>query len=90
MHARVVLIAAAALMSANAFAAEPHKAPETAPAQPQPAAPSLVLASADVVRTQAPADQSTSPAAKRPRVGRVTTCRCGDPQPADSDADQEQ
>lgn len=90
MHARFVLIAAAALMSANAFAAEPHKAPDGSPAQPQPAAPSLVLASADLVRTPAPADQAPAPAAKRPRVGRVTTCRCGDPQPSDADSDQEQ
>lgn len=90
MHARVVLIAAAALMSANAFAAEPHKPQDGPPAQPQSGAPSLVLASADVVRTQAPADQAAPTAAKRPRVGRVTTCRCGDPQPSDADADQEQ
>jgi hypothetical protein len=88
MHARFVLIAAA-LMSANAFAAEPHKAPDRSPAQPQTAAPSLVLASAEAVRTTTPADQAALTQVKRPR-GRVTTCRCGDPQPSDSDGDQEQ
>ena len=89
MHARFVLIAAA-LMSANAFAAEPHKAPDRSPAQPQTAAPSLVLASAEAVQTPAAAGQSATAPGKRPRVGRVTTCRCGDPQPSDTDGDQEQ
>ena len=88
MHARVVLIAAAALMSANAFAAEPHKPQDGRPAQPQPAAPSLVL-TGKILRREL-RDQAASPAPKRPRVGRVTTCRCGDPQPSDLDSDQEQ
>jgi hypothetical protein len=90
MHARLALFAAAALLSANAFAAEPHKAPEHPPAQPQAASPALVLASADGVRTSAPADQSTNPPLKRPIVGRVTTCRCGDPQTSNVDADPDQ
>jgi hypothetical protein len=89
MHARFVLIAAT-LIGANAFAAEPHKAPDRSTAQPQTAAPALVLASAEAVRTPAPADQSAPAQAKRPRVGRVTTCRCGDPQPSDTDGEQEQ
>jgi hypothetical protein len=89
MHARFVLIAAV-LMSAHAFAAEPHKVPERSPAQPQPATPSLVLASAEAVQPTAAADQSAATPAKRPRIGRVTTCRCGDPQPSDSDGGQEQ
>lgn len=91
MHTRFVLIAAAALMSSSAFAAEQHKSPEQLPAQPAPALPRVVLASAETVRANAPAGQSPAAMVKRPHVaGRVTTCRCGDPQPSDTDADEEQ
>lgn len=48
----------------------------------------VVLASADTVRTP-PASQASS-APPKPIVPRVTTCRCGDPQPEiDSDADEQ-
>ena len=91
MHARFVLIAAATLMSSSAFAATPQKSPEQQPAQAAPALPRVVLASADTVHAPAPAEQSPAAIVKRPHVaGRVTTCRCGDPQPSDSDADEEQ
>lgn len=84
MHARFILIAAAALTSAAAFAAEPSKPAPQPSAQPQHASPQVVLASAAQV-APAPADPQAQPAAATPkkRVGRVTTCRCGDqlPQP---------
>ncbi|HVU30971.1 MAG TPA: hypothetical protein VHE36_11295 [Sphingomicrobium sp.] len=80
MLARFVLIAAAALASATAFAAEPSKAPAPASTQPRhPAPPQVVLASAEDVHSPPSADQQSPPAAKR-RVARVTTCRCGDQQ----------
>lgn len=89
MHARFVLIAAA-LTSANAYAAEPHKLPDQTAAQSQPAQPRVVLASAEISAATAPAEQSAPIPGKPARIARVTTCRCGDPQPSDADGDQEQ
>ena len=80
MHARFVLIAAAALFSGSAFAAEPVKPAVQPTAQQQPAQPQIVLASTDDVRVPSTTDQQAQAGPKRPRVGRVTTCRCGDPQ----------
>ena len=86
MHGRFALIAVAALMSTSAFAAEPVKPPVQPAVQPQPARAQVVLASADDVRIPSTADQQAAATPKRPR-GRVTTCRCGDPQPGDSGED---
>jgi hypothetical protein len=81
MHARLILIAAGTAMSAGAFAAEPAKpaAQPAAQAQPRPAA-DVVLASADRVETPAPSAPQAAAMPKPHRVGRVTTCRCGDQQ----------
>ena len=87
MHVRFILIAAATLTSGTAFAAQPVKPPVQPAAQPQPAPVQVVLASVDDVRSPSAADQPASTPAKRPRIGRVTTCRCGDPQ-AQPDSDQ--
>ena len=78
MYVRLVPIAAATLIGSAAFAAEPVKPPVQPATQPQPR-PDMVLASADQVPAPAPREQQAA-ATKRPRVGRVTTCRCGDPQ----------
>ena len=89
MPVRFVLIAAAALTSTNAFAADAPKAPVQAAAQPQSAPAKVVLASADDVRGPSAEPQATAP--KRPHVGRVTTCRCGGQVPAeDADSQPEQ
>jgi hypothetical protein len=84
MYARFALIAAVTLTSASAFAAEPVKPAQTQPSQQQPASPQLVLASADDVRATSGVDQQSAAQPKPHRVGRVTTCRCGDvvPQPS--------
>ena len=79
MHARFVLIAIASCVSGTAFSAEPAK-PHVQPAAPQQPAPTQAMASADDVRVPSATDQQAASAPKRPRVGRVTTCRCGDPQ----------
>ena len=86
MNLRFVLFGAA-LISGSAFAAEPPKAPVERAAQPQQTNSPVVLASADDLRDQG-AQPSTTPA--KHRVARVTTCRCGDQQPTDSDAQPEQ
>lgn len=78
MYARLILIAAT-LTSTSAFAADPVK-PATQPTvvQPKKATAPVVLASAGDVPAGATA---TQPAPTPPkRRGRVTTCRCGDPQ----------
>ena len=80
MHARFVLIAAATVMSTGAFAAEPSRPPVQPAAQPQPSTAPVVLASADDVRAPSAPDQQVTTPPKRPRIARVTTCRCGDPQ----------
>ncbi len=79
MFVRFVLIAALALAGEPASAAAPAK-PISQPQAPQPAPREVVLASADDVTAPAAASQQVPTAPKR-RVGRVTTCRCGD-QPA--------
>jgi hypothetical protein len=77
----------AALAGGPALAESPKSAaPQPAPVQ-QPQSKAVVLASADTVK--ADAGQSGQPVATQPkhRFARVTTCRCGDPQPADAGED---
>ena len=76
MFARFVLIAAIALASGPAYAAPAKPAPPP-PSQPQRAPHEIVLASADNVGTP-PANAQQAPAPPKRRIGRVTTCRCGD------------
>lgn len=82
MNARFALIAAATLVSASAFAAEPTKPVTQQPSQPQSGSPQVVLASAAQVAASAaaPAPQAPTQAApaKPHRFARVTSCRCGD------------
>jgi hypothetical protein len=81
MSVRAVLIVAATLMSASTLSAEPPKAPAHPQAHPQSRPAEVVLASADESANASPGVTEQNPApAKRPRVARVTTCRCGDPQ----------
>jgi hypothetical protein len=88
MLARSIAIAAtlatAALAAPGAFA-EPPK-PQVREAGPVSARP-IVLASADALKpTPAAADQQAP--AKRPRVARVTTCRCGNQLPQEDSEQQ--
>ncbi len=75
MSTRFVLIAVIALASEPAFAAVPAK--PVPQAQPQQAPHEHVLASADEVGTS-PAIHQQAPSPPKRRIGRVTTCRCGD------------
>lgn len=83
MRARLVGIALF-VTTGSVASAEPQKAPS----QPAPQSTKIVLASADVVRT--PGQVSTKPASTPAKrfAGRVTTCRCGAPQPAPETPDQ--
>ena len=84
MLARSILIAAS-LTAATAVLAEPPK-PQAQPPS-QPSSRPIVLASAETVKGPAAAADQQAPA-KRPRVARVTSCRCGDPVPQDSEDQQ--
>ena len=79
MHARSLLIAAAALTLASIAAAEPAKpvAREASANTSRPAA--VMLASAEQVATSGATAQDPNAAPVKPvRRGRVTTCRCAD------------
>jgi len=80
MHARFVIIAAATLAGGTAFAAEPAKPQVRQPDQAEAHRAQIVLASADSAQPGTAIDQHAQPAPRRARVGRVTTCRCGDQQ----------
>jgi hypothetical protein len=80
----------ALLMVGGSASAEPSKHHAGKPATEQSPRPAVVLASADPVRAPAPAaPQPASAPVKRP-TPRVTTCRCGDPQPGADAGTQEQ
>lgn len=82
-----IAIAAAASIAAGA-AAQPGKDDQAGKSPKPVAAAPVVLASAADVRpaSPTPSDRSVEPA-RRP-APRVTTCRCGDPQPAEEQPDQ--
>jgi hypothetical protein len=84
MRAHLTLIAA---MFASASAAEP---PKSAPAQPAPLPQhhAVVLAAADAPHSPVPEAAQPSPAPAKRRVARITTCRCGDPQPTADNEEQ--
>lgn len=77
MFARFVLIAVGALACEPAYAAAPQKPAPQPQVQPQQAPREVVLASADDVSAP-PATPQQAPSAPKRRIGRVTTCRCGD------------
>jgi hypothetical protein len=84
MSARLMMIAAAVLTIGTSALAEPARTEDHAN-QPASRPAAIVLASAEAAQAPAPAaDQPTPPPAKR-RAARVTTCRCGDPQPEAQD-----
>lgn len=84
---RLSIIAAALALSAGVAVAASRQEPSDpkAPASAQPAPAQIVLASA---RDQpaAAAQPGTVPAKRR--IARVTTCRCGDPQPVEDQQEQ--
>jgi hypothetical protein len=90
MYARFALIAAAALTSVSAFAAEPVKPAPQQPSQTQPVSAQVILASADDVRAPSTVEQQPTAHRKPHGVARVTTCRCGDVIPPPNDSDDQQ
>ena len=87
MDIRVVMIAAAAAASA-AGGDQPGKDERQATAPPPAAAAPVVLASANEARRPSTTGVERSVEPSRRPPPRVTTCRCGDPQPAEERPDQ--
>jgi hypothetical protein len=88
MTARLPFVTAAALSLAGAaMAAGPAKSElrdSSVPAAPR----ELVLASVES-KAPPPAPGTQTPAPAKHRTARVTTCRCGDPQPQDDSSESE-
>lgn len=80
MYARIVTIAAAALLASTSVnAAEPVKKPVPEAKQPEVRSSPVILASADQLSPEGAS--SAAPPPVKHRAGRITTCRCGgDPQ----------
>ena len=84
MPARLMIAVAALTIGTTAFAEPARTDSHSNPPTNRPA--SIVLASAEAAQAPAPeADQPPPSPAKPRRAARVTTCRCGDPQPAQPD-----
>lgn len=81
MHARWMVIAATALTMAATAVAEPVQPVARDAAQPASQPRPVLLASAEQIRAPAAGEQAAPSPVKRPRVARVTSCRCGDPDP---------
>jgi len=92
MRIRIAMIALAATSIGAVAVAQPDKDEQSAKA-PKPAAAAaaagpVVLASASNVRRPSSTDSERAAEPVRRPTPRVTTCRCGDPQPADDQPDQ--
>jgi len=89
MRIRIAMIALAAASVGAVAIAQPGKDEQSAKApKPAAAAGPVVLASASNVRRPSPTDSERAAEPVRRPTPRVTTCRCGDPQPADDQPDQ--
>ena len=89
---RAALIAIAAFLTLEGAAqAEPVKAPAAESGQPHSDPPKvIVLAAADSLKPSGSDAAQPAPTQPRHRIGRVTTCRCGDPAPGDTPSDNPQ
>jgi hypothetical protein len=76
------------LIFASPASAEPAKRNVARPAAEQPRPREVVLASADTVRTAPAVSSQTTPTPVKRVIPRVTTCRCGDPQPDSQNEEQ--
>jgi hypothetical protein len=80
MRALVTVIAAMLTVGSAALAEPPKNQPAPSPsAQKAPA--EVILASAETTHASAPDAGQPNAAPTKRRIARVTSCRCGDPQP---------
>jgi len=88
MKIRFAIIAIGAAASAAIAAPEPNKNQQPGkPPKPSTATP-VILASASEVHRPAAVDSDRSAEPVRRPAPRVTTCRCGDPQPVETQPDE--
>ena len=85
---RLSMIALGAFAICGSAVAQPPKDAPAKPAQTQSRPTQIVLASAEQVREPSPEAVHASSAPARRARPRVTTCRCGDPQPDPENQDQ--
>jgi len=78
MRIRSTLVAAGLLMAGPAFADPPKSS--SSPARQHKSSP-VILASADTPSPPSPDAPQPNPVPAKHSAGRVTACRCGDPQP---------
>jgi hypothetical protein len=78
MRIRLALLASGLLIAGPAFADPPKSS--SSPARQHKPSP-VILASADTSSPPSPGAPQSNPAPAKHRAGRVTACRCGDPQP---------
>ena len=83
---RIGSLIVAILLFAGPVSADPQKSNAQEQQANRPAAP-LILAAADAPRTPSADSTQPNPVPKRSH-GRVTKCRCGDPQPETPNTDQ--
>ena len=82
MQLRWIFIGAA-LAGTPGLAETPKSSPPQAAHREQPQPKPVVLASADAAKAANQVAQPARPEEPKHRFARVTTCRCGDPQPGD-------
>ena len=85
MRVCTALVATGLLIAGPAYA-DPHKAPPPRTQSNKPT--SVVLASAETPRVESSDGTSAGQPPAKHRVGRVTECRCGDPQPESESPDR--
>jgi hypothetical protein len=87
VHARLTLLFALLATAAIAPAEPPKVSPSKAQGQQQARRAPIALASAEPVRAPVATAESATATPKRV-IPRVTTCRCGDPQPTPESDEQ--
>jgi hypothetical protein len=83
---RIVSVVAAVVLIAGPAIADPRK-PDPQDQQQQRSAP-VILAAAETPHTLSVDSAQQNPVAPKRRVGRITTCRCGDPQPGNQNRER--
>ena len=89
MSIRLTLVVVYTAVAVSAAAvAQPSKNDSRPPATTRSPAAPVVLASASQAPAPSAADGQRPPDPAKRRIARVTTCRCGDPQPDEGGQDQ--
>jgi hypothetical protein len=88
MRIGMAIIAILATVSAADAIAQPDKSQQPTKAPKLASTAPVILASASDARRPSPANADRPSESTRRPAPRITTCRCGDPQPGDSQPDE--